>query len=344
MVAIFKNEAAILREWIDHYLMEGVEHFYLIDNDSSDDFRIILKPYIDEGVVECVTDNRPHMQVAHYNSYYQHKVKTETEWVIVVDLDEFIYSRLQFKTISAYLKSLDKNVAQVFIPWKLYGSSGLIEQPKACVDSFTKRTEYKGVKTNGMISTERMFTKTILRTQYLVSLGIHSSHVVGAIQQITSDGQPIIEKDPCYQSISEKTLAKSALHNNHYPIQSYEWFRQIKMTRGSAAMAANDKVRTNSYYNSFDSHSNQIIDNELAEKRGKFKAYYGTETYWDVTRHVYRYFTNPTNTKIIIDKSIIFNDYFGDPKPGRIKSFIVRQNGHLTAYPETHNTITITLS
>lgn len=34
--AIFKDEAAYLREWLDFHLLMGVEHFYLYDNGSSD--------------------------------------------------------------------------------------------------------------------------------------------------------------------------------------------------------------------------------------------------------------------------------------------------------------------
>jgi hypothetical protein len=35
---MFKNEAAIMREWIEHYLSEGVDHFYFLDDGSSDNF------------------------------------------------------------------------------------------------------------------------------------------------------------------------------------------------------------------------------------------------------------------------------------------------------------------
>ena len=33
---IFKNEEHIIKEWIEHYLYHGVEHFYLIDDNSDD--------------------------------------------------------------------------------------------------------------------------------------------------------------------------------------------------------------------------------------------------------------------------------------------------------------------
>ena len=32
VLGIFKNEAHIFAEWIEHYLTEGVDHFFLVDN------------------------------------------------------------------------------------------------------------------------------------------------------------------------------------------------------------------------------------------------------------------------------------------------------------------------
>ena len=71
VVSIFKNESHIRQEWIEHYLTEGVEHFYLIDNGSSDQYQIVLEPYLREGsrsepdrtpLVEVQIDPRPHLQ------------------------------------------------------------------------------------------------------------------------------------------------------------------------------------------------------------------------------------------------------------------------------------------
>ena len=41
--AVFKNEAHIMKEWIDHYLFHGVDHIYLINDNSNDKFLDILQ-------------------------------------------------------------------------------------------------------------------------------------------------------------------------------------------------------------------------------------------------------------------------------------------------------------
>ena len=43
--AIFKNESHILEEWLLHYIYHGVEHFYLINDNSNDNFIEIINKY-----------------------------------------------------------------------------------------------------------------------------------------------------------------------------------------------------------------------------------------------------------------------------------------------------------
>ena len=168
VVAIFKNESHILKEWLEHYLLEGVDHFYLIDNCSTDNFRLTLAPYQRDHLVDCVTDSRPHLQEELYNQYFLGTVKKDAQWSMVVDLDEFIYSRQPYPKISDYLRSLPENIIQVVVPWKVFGSSGLIRQPVSCIDSFTTRESY-------MATSCLKLTKTIGRTNHLTRLGIHRS-------------------------------------------------------------------------------------------------------------------------------------------------------------------------
>ena len=46
LMAIFKNETFNLKIWLDHYIWQGVQHFYLIDNGSTDNPLEILNDYI----------------------------------------------------------------------------------------------------------------------------------------------------------------------------------------------------------------------------------------------------------------------------------------------------------
>ena len=47
--AIYKNEARYLAEWLEFHLLAGVEHFFLYNNNSTDDHREVLAPYLRAG-------------------------------------------------------------------------------------------------------------------------------------------------------------------------------------------------------------------------------------------------------------------------------------------------------
>ena len=108
VLAIFKNETYVLKEWIDHYISEGVEHFYMIDNNSNDDPDTILKPYIDDGMVDLFHERRKQrfIQLPAYNRLFP-KLKVESEWLLVIDLDEIMYARNGYNTIIDFIREND---------------------------------------------------------------------------------------------------------------------------------------------------------------------------------------------------------------------------------------------
>jgi len=52
IVSIFRDESKYLKEWIEFHLLVGVDKFYLVNNNSIDNFNEVLSPYILSGVVE----------------------------------------------------------------------------------------------------------------------------------------------------------------------------------------------------------------------------------------------------------------------------------------------------
>ena len=54
LCAIFQNDAPFLQEWIEFHKLQGVEHFYLYNNRSQDEFKEVLAPYVESGEVTLV--------------------------------------------------------------------------------------------------------------------------------------------------------------------------------------------------------------------------------------------------------------------------------------------------
>ena len=127
ITAILKNEAPYIKEWIEYHKMLGVNRFYLYDNESDDNVKDILQPYIDSGIVcyhlikgKCVQNS------AYRDAVY--KYKEQTNWMAFIDIDEFILP-VEKDSIPDFLKDYE-DCSGVGINWVMFDSNGHIEKPK----------------------------------------------------------------------------------------------------------------------------------------------------------------------------------------------------------------------
>ena len=122
--AIFKNEAIYLKEWIEYHKIVGVEHFYLYNNNSEDNYEDILKPYIADGQVTLTQWPQNQAQTQCYQDCTV-RFSSETEWLAFIDIDEFIVPNTT-DNIYDYLKPFQQNRPVVIAYWKMFGTSGKI--------------------------------------------------------------------------------------------------------------------------------------------------------------------------------------------------------------------------
>lgn len=260
VLAMFKNEGMIIEEWIRHYLDEGVEHFYLIDNGSTDDYEIKIQKY--ESYYTLIKDDtrlpKPGTQSYLYNKHYLDIVKKETEWLIVCDIDEYIYSRNGYKKITNVLNELPIDVEQIWLPWKIFWSDGHKIQPRHIIESFNKC--YKNYHKN------IGYGKLILRTSKLIKLDPHKNLIYESNYTYTSNGELYNNYDFTYENVN-----KLNLHLNHYMLMSEEYYREIKCTRGGGESGNVPKYSMEMYYRLNDNYSkNSIIDDELKLKKSNY--------------------------------------------------------------------------
>ena len=171
---------------------------------------------------------------------------------MICDFDEFIYGRNGYSRIIDYLDSLDKNIGQIKIPWKMFGSSGHINQPDNVVNSFLKRQQYN--------TKQKINCKSIVRGTHCLRLDIHQQHCSGSV--INCDNTPDLNPFN-FTTVSENKLNNCFLHCNHYAIQSKNWFLNVKKTRGDATSPATDNIRNLNYFNEYD--HNEFEDLELSK-------------------------------------------------------------------------------
>lgn len=145
--AIFQDEAPYLKEWIEYHRILGVEHFWLYNNNSQDDFFDILDPYIDQGIVELIDWPSPpeiswipYQKKAYNNCIFRSKILTR--WLAVIDIDEFIVTT-DGSSILDNLKPYEGR-GGLFLFWQVFGTAGLQDIPKdkCLVESLTWKAKF----------------------------------------------------------------------------------------------------------------------------------------------------------------------------------------------------------
>lgn len=124
--AIFKNEAPYLKEWLEFNRLVGIEHFYMYNNNSEDDYQSVLNEYIEAGLVTLI--QWPHNQAQ--MECYKDCIKNfshETKWLGFIDIDEFIVPK-STNDIYSILQPFEKNRGSVKLYWRMYGTSGRLKR------------------------------------------------------------------------------------------------------------------------------------------------------------------------------------------------------------------------
>ena len=136
LCTVFRDAAPFLREWIEYHLMVGIEHFYLYNNFSQDNYSEVLQPYIDRGCVTLVDFPQTPAQKPAYRHFLEH-YKTETDWVSFLDIDEFLCP-LKTDSIPEWLQRFNGYPVVMFY-WRMFCSSGLKHHDfgKTCIGQYT---------------------------------------------------------------------------------------------------------------------------------------------------------------------------------------------------------------
>jgi hypothetical protein len=227
--AIFKNEALILKEWIEYHLIVGVEHFYLYNNFSDDNYQEILRPYIEKGIVDLIDWPVQYGQFSCYEDFWQ-KYRNQTQWVSFTDLDEF-FCPVQELTVSNWLRKYEK-YPSVLIYWKIFGTSGRVDH------DYTKL-----VTEQYIMSWDKMDTcgKVIINTDWQYNKIYH--HLIDA--KISIIGKKIlippvnefgkfIKWDDVHRTKFRMTNDNFTLQLNHYWSKAYKPYCE-KKSRGAVA-------------------------------------------------------------------------------------------------------------
>jgi hypothetical protein len=135
--AIFRDEAAYLREWLEFHKLVGVERFFLYDNMSTDGSADLLAPYVERREVALREWEMFPGQMPAYQDCLERR-RDDSRWIAFIDIDEFLFSPTG-RPLPEILREFEEFPA-VGVNWANFGTSGHAVRPAALVtESYTHR-------------------------------------------------------------------------------------------------------------------------------------------------------------------------------------------------------------
>ena len=255
VAAIVKNEGPYLKEWIEYHQLVGVEKFHIYDNESTDDTKEILQPYINAGIVDYTFFPGKQMQRPAYTDAIL-KSRNETQWLAIIDLDEFIVP-LQDDNIQLFIKKLvsdNNSISQILIGWCVYGSSGHKTKPKGLViENFLWRAKQ---------TQSKYWHKTILNPRKVYHVECHCCGVFG--KTVNEDLVEITiprRKKPDFTVGEDYIFNNKKIRVNHYVVKSWEeWL--MKKYKGDA-WKKRKQIKDDAYFTGYD--KNEIRDSTMSK-------------------------------------------------------------------------------
>ncbi len=262
VVSIMKNEAPYVKEWLDYHILAGVEHFYIYDNESPDNLKEVLQPYIDSGTVTYKFYPGKARQYEAYNEAVQN-YKFFCRYMAFIDADEFIFPQNNKSIVEVadeILKDYPKAgglVANIYY----FGSNNLetADYSKGVLERFTRRAPIDWVP---MIGSQKNMpggtthVSTITNPRRVRYFGNpHFAKYFDSYHAINSDGGEV-------QLFFNNPPLVDKIVMNHYSVKSKEEYL-AKISRGTADNARN--IYNLEKFNK-DDH-NEVFDDSILKYR-----------------------------------------------------------------------------
>lgn len=135
LVAIIKNEAAYIGDWLRFHALAGIRDFIIYDNHSNDETLAILRTFttLNITVVPWVMDataHKPKMTLPPQILAYCHAISTfggAYSSMGFIDADEFLVP-VEANSIGECLEAVQGH-SNISLPWLMFGHNGHIDMP-----------------------------------------------------------------------------------------------------------------------------------------------------------------------------------------------------------------------
>ena len=229
VVAIMKNEGPYIKEWLDYHLLAGVNHFYIYDNESPDNQKEVLQPYIKAGVVTYIFYPGKARQ---YEAYFDaiQNYRFFCRYMAFIDGDEFIFPQNNKNIVEVLDEILSdkREFAGLAVNWHQFGSNfqEKADYSRGVLERFTRRASDKNINDASalvkLIANPRRIDYFCNPHFAMTYPGVNVINENGDVRNFYFNSPPTVEK----------------IVINHYGQKSREEYEK-KVSRGAADSVTN---------------------------------------------------------------------------------------------------------
>jgi hypothetical protein len=226
VLTMLHNDARYMKEFLEYYLLMGVEHFYLYDHQSTDHTDDVLRPYILKGLVTYVfiPDEIPGTALDSFLTVYYTKgveqARGESQWLAIIDSDEFLVPK-RANNLSSVLRSYE-SFGGLAANWQMFGTSGVEAIPVH--GSMLALLNRKAPQRYHMNQHVKVIVQP-LRVKAIEAL--HQAVYEEGYWTVDTGGQKI-------EGPFNPQIPVDVLQINHYFCRDRQYFRNVKLPRRAA--------------------------------------------------------------------------------------------------------------
>lgn len=240
-VLCVKNEGAFLLEWLAHHRAVGITDFLVFSNDCDDGTDAMLDRLEALGWLTHLRNPGPHPEGPQWAALKQadrHPLVTGADWVLPLDIDEFVNVHVGDRTIPALLAALPDATA-ITLTWRLFGNAGVVDY----VDAPVTATFTRAAPSVLHWPWRALLFKTLVRNDGSYGkLGVHRPRAPDAVRMagqrwFDGSGRKLPAAFHTRRIFSDPGRDPHALVQlNHYPLGAVQSF-VLKRDRGRAVHA-----------------------------------------------------------------------------------------------------------
>lgn len=249
LLAPLRDEESYLIEFVNYYLIQGVDHFYFYDNDSTIPVFDVLADYADScTVLRAPGDAVQERAIAHFCKNFKH----ETKWVAAFDIDEFVLPH-KHATFRDFLRDYDR-CDGIGINWVMFG------------DGHHKTRPAGGVIENYLYREARQHRciKSVVKGDKLVGF-MDDPHFATLV-----DGSLYVDAhmNPITSAYNDNDTVDVIQLNHYFTKSEAEWKAKLNRKRADSGKPRAEHTEDHGWVFTMNETANQVRETTIVDRYG----------------------------------------------------------------------------